>query len=55
MGQRYLQGAENHHAQEQQWRKVIEILDSDDEMPAKGKGKEKEPDNKDGDGNVLDS
>jgi hypothetical protein len=34
---------------------VIEILDSDDEMPAKGKGKEKEPDAKDGDENALDS
>jgi hypothetical protein len=33
----------------------IEILDSDDEMPAEEKGKEKEPDAKDGDGNAPDS
>ena len=33
----------------------IEILDSDDEMPAEEKGKGKEPDAKDGDGNAPDS
>jgi hypothetical protein len=34
---------------------VIEILDSDDEMPADEKGKGEEPDTKDGDENAPDS